>query len=156
MPQATMFTDRDLEYLQSELIREDFPEMLMMSGALVDIDDSIPAGAETYSSRTLTMVGRAAVLGNGADDIPMVDAFSTRFRSDIKSLVTGTRYTVQDIRAARYARIPLDAEMLRGAREVLEREADIIAYTGLPEYNILGLLNHPNVPSYALLNDGNE
>ena len=71
----TMFLRRQLEYIQSIVVEEDFPEKIMASGRGVPISTELPAGAETYTYRIYTMVGEAAILANGADDIPLVDGY---------------------------------------------------------------------------------
>lgn len=156
MPADTLFLQQQLEYVQNTVVKQDFPEMLMASGTAIDISKEIPVGAETYSYQILTFVGEALILANGADDIPMINAYAEKRIGEIKTLVDGYSYTVEDIEHAQFAGINLNAQFAIGAREILERKFDILGYTGDSRYNLLGFVNHPNVPSSTVTNDGNQ
>ena len=65
-------------------------------------------------------------------------------------------YTDDDLAHAQYANINLDAQKAVAAREAIEQKLDKIGYVGDVTHNLLGFLNQPNVPVYALLNDGNQ
>lgn len=151
---SALFTRQQLEYLQQEVVRQDFPELLMASGAAVNVSNEVPAGAETYSYEILTAVGTAAVLANGATDIPMVNAYAEKRVGFVRTIANGYELTVEDLEAAEYAGKNVNTEMAIAAREVMERKVDLLYYNGDSNYNLLGFLGYPNVPSYTILNDG--
>lgn len=156
MPVNPLFLRQQLEYVQNTVVEQDFPERLIISGDFIPVSYELPAGAETYSYRIMTAVGEAAILANGADDIPLVSAFVEKRTGEIKTIVDAYSYTVEDIEAAQFANMNLDASMGTIAREVMEAKADQLGYDGDSNHNLLGLLNHPNVPSGTVLADGNS
>ena len=149
-----LFLRQQLEYVQNTVVEQDFPERLVISGDLIPVSSELPAGAETYSYKIMTAVGEAAILANGADDIPIVSAFAEKRVGEIKTIVDGYEYTTEDIEAAQFANMNLDSAMGTIAREIMEAKADTIGYDGDSAHNLLGLLNHPNVPSGTVLADG--
>lgn len=150
----SLFLRQQLEHIQTEVVEQDFPEKLMASGQAVPISSEIPAGAETYSYKLFTMVGEAAILANGSDDVPLVNGFVEKRTGYVRTIVDGFEYTIEDLEAAQFAGMNLDAQMGVTAREMIEQKIDALAYTGDTSFGLLGLLNHPNVPLYTLLNDG--
>lgn len=151
---SNLFIQRQLNYVQQEVIKQDFPEYMMTSGAFLPISTELPAGAQTYTYKILTFVGEAAILANSADDIPLVNAYAEERMGRIKTIVDGYEYTIEDMEAAALTSMNIDAEMAVGARQVAESKFDKLGYEGDSNFNLLGLLNHPNVPSYTVLNDG--
>jgi hypothetical protein len=156
MPVSPLFLRQQLEYVQNTVVEQDFPERIVVSGELVPVSSELPAAAETYSYRIMTAVGEAAILANGAEDIPMVTAFVEKRTGEIKTIVDGYEYTIEDIEAAEFANMNLDTSMAVIAREVMEAKADQLGYDGDSSHNLLGLLNHPNVPSGTVAADGNQ
>lgn len=153
---STLFIQRELNAVQDLVVEQDFPEMLMASGALVPISTALPAGAESYTYKILTYLGTAAILANGADDIPMINAYAEERIGVIRTLADGYEYTINDFEAAQLNGMSIDAAMAVGAREALEQKFDLLAYTGDSNFNLLGLINYPNILSYTVLNDGNQ
>lgn len=151
---STLFIRDQLEYVQQQVVEQDFPEKLMAAGTILDISTEIPRGAETYAYRILTFLGEAAILANGADDIPLVNAYAEKRSGFIRTFVDGYEYTIEDMESAEFAGMNLDAQMAIAAREVLETKFDLTGYDGDANFNLLGLIGHPNVPSYTIPNDG--
>lgn len=156
MPVSAMFLRQQLEQVQTIVVEQDFPERLMSSGELVPISTELNPGAETYSYRIMTAVGEAAILANGSDDIPIVSAFVEKRVGEIKTIVDAYEYTEEDIEAAQFANMPLDSTLAVIAREVMEAKADQLGYDGDSNFNLLGFLNQPNVPSGTVTADGNQ
>ena len=156
MPVSTLFLREQLQYVQQEVVKQDFPEMLMSSGALLPISDELPVGAETYSYVILTFLGEAAILANSADDIPEINAFAEKRVGQIRTITDMYSYSVEDMEAAEFANMNVNTEMAIGAREIIERKMDLLGYDGDSRFNLLGWLDHANVPTYTVLNDGNE
>jgi hypothetical protein len=151
---TNLFVQRQLNYVQSQVVEQDFPEMLMASGAFLPIATEIPSGAQSYSYKLLTFVGSAAILANAADDLPLVNAYAEERIGRVRTLANAYEYTLEDMESAQFAGTNVDSQMAVGAREVMERQFDLRGYDGDSEFDLLGLLNHPNVPSYTVPNDG--
>jgi hypothetical protein len=156
MPVNGLFLRQQLEHVQNDVVTQDFPEMLMASGAAVDISDELPSGAETYSYKILTVLGEAKILANGATDIPLVNAFAEKRTGFIRTIANAYAYTLEDLEGADFAGMNLDSSMAIAAREVIERKLDVLGYEGDAENNLLGMINFPNVPVWTSPNNGNS
>lgn len=152
----SMFLEEQLEYVTGEVYKQDFPEMLMGSGGLIPISTAVPKGAETYSFQLMTAVGEAVVLANGTEDIPEVDVYMSKRIGYVRTFANSYSYTLMDLEAAEFAGVSINSEKAVAAREVLERKFDLMAYHGAENYQLLGWLNYPNVPSETIANDGNQ
>ena len=151
---SSLFLRDQLKYVQNVVIEQDFPERLMASGALVPISSEIPSGARTYAYNIMTFVGEAKILANGGDDIPLVDGNAEQRVGHVRTLADGYSYSLDDLESAQYANMNLDSTMAIAARDVIEAKIDLLGYDGDSENNLLGFLNHPNVPNATVLNDG--
>lgn len=151
---TNLFIQRQLQYVQEQVVLQDFPERLMASGQFLDISTEVPAGAQTYSYKILTFVGSAAILGNGADDIPMINAYAEERIGRVRTLADGFAYSLDDMEAANLNGMNIDSQMAVGAREIIEAKYDALGYDGDAAFNLLGIIGHANVPSYTILNDG--
>lgn len=151
---SSAFLYDQLDYLQKEVVEQEFPEMLMASGKAIDISNEVPAGAETYSYKILTILGEAKILANGASDIPLVSMEVEKRTGYIRTIADGYEVTDDDLEAAELVGMNVDAENAKGCREVMERKFDNLLYLGDDKFNLLGLLNLPNVPRSTVPNDG--
>lgn len=151
---TTLFIQRQHNYVQNEVMTQDFPEYLMTSGAFLPISTELPSGAQTYTYKLLTYVGSAAILANGADDIPLVNAYAEERMGRIRTIVDSYEYTVEDLEAAEFNNTNLDTQMAVAARQIMEAKFDQLAYDGDSNFNLDGLLTNPNIPTYTIANDG--
>jgi hypothetical protein len=140
----TLFLRNQLEYIQREIIKQEFPERMIANGTLLPLSREIPDGADTYSYRILTAFGSAKILATGVEKrVGFVRTIANEF--DI---------TYDELQAAEYANTNINAEMGIIAYEVIMQELDQLGYLGDSNHNLLGMIGHPNVPSTTALNDG--
>lgn len=118
---------------------------------LIPVDNRVNAGAESFLWRQFDMRGKAKVVQNYADDFPNAEVLGKEFQTRIVSLGDSYQYTVQDLRAASMAGIPLETRKAETARRVMENLVESIACTGLPVTEtgdalpIYGIANFPNI-----------
>jgi hypothetical protein len=141
---STAVLARQLEYIDTAAYEVKIPEL--KARKFIPLDTSVPAGAETMTYRMWDFYGMAKIVANYATDIPLVDATGSEFTQRIKTLADGYQFTVQDIAAAAMSGTALDTIRATVARKVMEAGVDHVAAFGVPEANMPGLLNHPNVP----------
>ena len=153
---TSLFLRDQLRYIQNEVVEQDFPERLMISGSIIPISYELPAGARTYTYKLMSYLGQAKIIANGGEDIPMVDVNAEERIGYIRELADGYTYTVRDLEAAQFANMNLDPSLAIAAREVMEATADLLGYNGDSDHQLLGFLNHPNVPNATVLNDGDS
>lgn len=135
---------RQLEYVEKEVYKVEYPEL--MGRQIVPIDHSIPTGAESFLYTMYDRIGEAQFVRDWSTDFPTVTIEGTPFTQTIKHLGSAYAISVQQIRAAAMAGMPLNTELAETAREVIERKLDRILAVGDASAGLGGFANNPNVP----------
>ena len=143
----TAFLAQQLQQLETRTYDIKYPELKAKS--LIPVTHATSPGAQTTAYDQYDQFGEAALISNYADDLPLVDVMKERFTIDIQSFGDAYQYSIQDIRAAQFAGVPLENLRAAVARRVMEQKIDKIAAVGLAIGGLKGFLNHPNVPLYA-------
>ena len=120
----------------------------------VPVDSSADPGAESITYRQWTQFEMAKIIANFADDLPLVDVAVAEFTCAVKSLGSAYQWSIQDLRNAAMSGSNLDQRRARACRMAIERRIDEIGANGVPNTNITGLLNNPNIPIIILPNLG--
>jgi hypothetical protein len=141
---VSAFLDQDLEAVEAEIYRVEYPELKFRR--ILPVDGNYPAGVETISYRVMDAFGEAKFIAAGADDLPLADVHGEKFSSHVESIGAGYAYNTHELRASAMAGIPLDRERAQTAMEMIERKMDDAAAMGAPEVNMVGFARHPNVP----------
>lgn len=153
---TSMFIKNQLRYLENELVEQEFPEYYLATGAGITISNEIPKGAKTYSFRTMTQVGFAALMANQADDIPLVDAYIDEHTGRVHEIQVAFQYSIADMDHAEFAGLNLDATLSKVALRANNAKLDEIAWIGDARAGLLGMANNPNVPAVVIPADGNS
>lgn len=135
---------RQLEYVYSKTYDVKYPEF--KARLFIPLDTSVPAGAETYTYRQFDEVGMASLIADYSTDLPNVTMFGKEFTGKCRSLGTSYTYSIQDVRRASLAGVPLETSLPRVARRVTEAKIDSIAAFGDAASGLGGFLNAANVP----------
>lgn len=141
---------RQLEFIDSTLYEEKYP--MLKARDLFPIDYSVPAGAETYSYRVYDSQGAFELITNYSDDFRNITANGRQETGNIESFGAAVEYSIQDIRNAQMAGVPLQNFQFNVARKLWEEKLDKIALNGLADSKLVGILNHPNIPTGAVPN----
>src|SRR5579875_3449638 len=134
-----LFRALDLEAIDTVLYEPKYEELTARQ--CFDLKTDIHPGAETYAYNVMTRSGVAKIMGNVADDLPLVDADLKREFSRIYTIATGFTYTVQEMRAAQMTGTTVDATKAAVARRAVAEKENKIAWIGDPDYNIKGVVN---------------
>jgi hypothetical protein len=143
----TAMLAQQLEYMMAELFDVEYPEL--KSRRFFPVDNSVPTGAETFSYRQYDKMGRAKIIGNYSDDLPLVNVQGTKFVNKIVGLGDGYEISIQSIRAAAMAGVPLDSTLADTARMAIEQSIDELAAFGDADAGLSGFLNEANIPLVA-------
>lgn len=156
MPANSIFLREQLDYVMNEVVRQEFPDLMLANGMLVPITNQVDYRAETFSYTLMTAVGEAKILSNGAQDVPLVNNYVQKKMGIVRTLVDGYEITLEDLEAAQFANMNISAELGITARRVIEEGLDRIGYFGAAENGLLGLFNLPNVTRETAPNNGNS
>lgn len=148
----TAFLEQALEAVKARTYDVKYPGFKARS--LIPLASGTPSGAETISYQQWDEVGMAKIIANYADDLPQVDALAEKFSTPVVSMGDAYSYSIQDLRRAAMAGVPLDAKKAMAARRAIERKIDELAGSGDAKSKLRGLTNHPNVTIYAAATDG--
>jgi len=145
----TLFFARQLEYVYSQTYDVKYPEF--KARLFIPLDSSVPTGAESYTYRMFDEIAMAKMIANYADDLPDVTAFGTEFTGKCKSMGNAYSYSIQDIRRAQMAGMPLETTLARVARRGHEAFLDQIAAFGHAATGLVGFLNNPNITPVSVI-----
>ncbi len=138
----------DLEALDRTLYEPKYAELKARS--VMGLKTDIPAGAESYAYDVMTRSGVAKILGNNSDDVPLVDIDMRRETARIYSIVTGYRVTVQELRAAQMANVPVDTAKAGVARRAVAEKENKLVWIGDANYGIQGLVNKTGIQTTSV------
>lgn len=148
----TIFFTRQLEFLKAKSYDIKYAEL--KARALLPVSYEAGPGAETIRYEQFQQSGIAKVIANYADDLPRADIKGKEFIASVKSLGSSYGYSMQEIRAARYAGKPLEQRRANAAKRAIAQAENTIAWFGNTDYNLQGFLTNPNVGLYTLPTDG--
>ena len=139
---------RQLEYVESRAYEVKYPTLKGRN--LFPVDYSVPTGAETFTYRMYDHQGAFNLITNYSDDFRRVNVTGVETTGKVHSYGAAVEYSVQDIRAAAFAGLPLQDHEVRAARRASEQKLDEIILNGEAGGNLFGVMTHPNVPSAAV------
>lgn len=148
----TFFFARELEYIKSKSYDIEFPEMKAFKHIPISTEAGEGAQAITYAQ--FEEVGLARVIESYADDLPRADITGKEYTTQVKSIGVSYGYSVQEIRAAILVGRSLTQRQANAARRANDQKINRLAWFGDSTYNILGLINTPNIPAYLVPADG--
>jgi hypothetical protein len=141
---------RQLEFINQTLYETKYP--MLKARDLFPVDSRIPSAAESFTYYIVDKHGAFELITNYSDDLRNIEHTGEQSVGMIKGFGAAVAYSTQDIRAAQMAGIPLNDMQFRTARELWERRLDEIAFNGLPQGNLVGVMTHPNIPTGAVPN----
>lgn len=144
--QTLIATARQLEFVMSQAYEEPFPEMKAAEGILLDFDTSVPEGARTfvwyaYSGKAIAQFTAIWAEGNA----PEVSVQGVSVTGQTQGMQNSYSYTLDDLRAAAFANVPLDAQLSKQARRGHAELLNRTALWGREDLGLRGLVNHPNI-----------
>lgn len=139
---------RQLEYVESKAYDVKYPTL--KARELFPVDYSVPTGAQTYTYRMYDHQGVFSLITNYSDDFKRVNVTGVEVTGKIHSFGAAVEYSVQDVRAAAMAGVPLQDHEVRAARRASEQKLDDIVLNGEAAGNLYGIMTHPNIPNAAV------
>ena len=122
----------------------------LRASLFIPVTSEAPTGADTIRIPYYDLIGRAKIVHDYASDFPEATSISTYKDVSIKSVGSKFSYSVQDIRKAQMAGLPLEQRKADAARRAVDELIDNIAWLGDSASGLTGLLNATGVNSYTV------
>lgn len=158
---------RQLTYIYQQTYDIKYPEL--KARQFIPVDNRVGPGADSFVWRQYDKKGTAKVVQNYADDFPNAEIIGKEFQSRVVSLGASYQYTLQDMRAAAMAGLPLETRKAETARRVMENLVESLAAYGLNQtqpgqdldpvqetgdsIQFYGLTNFPNIQTSTTTNN---
>lgn len=140
----TAFFTRQLASIEARLYKVLFPEQSILS--MIQIDSSDGVGAEQFIFRMFENIGMAQIVASyAAGDLPSVDVVGSEFTGRFYSYANKFSHSIQEIRAAAFANVPLDQFKAEAAQMAHRQAWNNVVWFGDSAHNLVGILTHPNV-----------
>lgn len=146
---ASIYFARELDFIKAKTYDKVYPELSAMT--LFPVTSEADPGAETITYYSYEKTGMAAIISNYATDLPRVDTRGKPHTAYVKSLGASYGYSIQEMRAAKMAGKSLEAKKAESARYAIDYLNNKIAWAGLKEHNLVGILSEGNdIPLYTV------
>lgn len=147
---ATIFFNKELESLESFIYQIDFPMLKFANGDIFSIDTSDDPGATVTTYQQMEQMGKHEILADNAKDAPRTHVRGQEFPQKIVTVGGSYAFTLQDIRSAQFTNKPLDSMLAAADREANMQAINRLGAFGDDNYNLLGLFNHPDIPTSSV------
>jgi hypothetical protein len=134
---------RQLEYIRTKTYDVVYAETKALKYLPVSTD--VPDGADSYVMRQWDMAGYAKIISSFADDLPSVTLLAQERAAKIVTLGNSYHYSIEEMKAAAYAGVPLTQKKAQAARMIHERKVDDLASSGDTDAGLDGFINNANV-----------
>lgn len=128
---TSAFFLRDLTEVLGRTYDIKYPDL--KARQILPVFTGIDPAAEGYVWRQFDRVGGAHVIHDYGADLPSTEVVANEFQSRILSLGTSYNYSIQDLRKARMAGIPLETRKALAARRSMEQALEQIAFFGVAQ-----------------------
>lgn len=143
--EMTVFFARELEQRKAKTY--DIIKAPLRAFDLIPVSSEVSPGAEAIVYAQYDMTGIARIIANYADDLPRADVKGKEFTAKVKSVGNSYGYSIQEIRAAMYAGLPLEQRKANAAARAQRETWNQIAFFGDAEHGLPGWLTNANIPS---------
>ena len=106
MDDAVVFFARELDHIKAETYDTEYPEF--NATRIFPVSSSVDPGAEEITYYSYDKTGFAQVIADYSDDLPRADVSGKPFTAKIRGVGASYAYSVQDMRASRFAGKSLD------------------------------------------------
>lgn len=144
-----IYFSRELEFLKAKSYDVLYPELL--ARRLFPVDSSADPGADTIAYQTWDHIGSAAVIHSYANDLKNLEVSAKLTVRQIYSEGISFSYSIQDVRAAKFAGKPLNERKAMGCRRQMLSLENKIAFHGndatfgVPSLDFEGFINNSQV-----------
>ena len=142
---ATAYFARELEYVKTQMYNIIYPEYKAFT--LIPVSTEAGPGATSIVYHQFDTTGYMKIIASYADDLPRADVIGKEFVSIVRSLGGSYGWNIQEVRSSALAGRPISDQKARAGRRAYDQTVNQLAWFGDAKYNMLGLLNQPNIPA---------
>lgn len=139
---------RDLISMSKDVYMEEMPAPVALT--MFAQEPGISEGAKWAGYRMYSAAGMAKIMAAFGTDMPMMSAKGKEYFALMYDIGLGYGYTYSDVLAAAMSGAPLDNILALNTREAHERTVSNLIWRGNKEYQIIGFIEHPNIPLVAV------
>lgn len=150
--EESIFFARQLQSVKAKSYDVKYAEL--KARRLIPVSGDAGEGAETIKYEQFDHVGMAKIIASYADDLPRADIKGKEFVSVIRGVGAAYGYSLQEVRAAKFANKPLQQRRADAARRAVEQKLNSVGFSGDSAHGLYGLLNHPNISTVTIPADG--
>jgi len=143
----SIFFSKELEQIKNKSYDKKYQEL--KARVLIPVSTELDPGAEFGTYKQYDMLGVAKIVESYAKDFPRVDIKAKEFTFKIKSIGDSYGYSIQEIRASRYAKKNLDQKRANAAKKAIMQKENKIAIMGDADHGLGGFLTNANIPLVA-------
>jgi hypothetical protein len=140
----TVMLREQLTSVRNQAIEIQFPEYKARD--YIPLKRETNTGAEFVEFQILERQGRSKIVADYAKDFPRIGLVGTSHIGKIKSLGASYGFSVQEMRNAAFAGVPLSARLATAAKQAMIAEENQIAWFGNQANRIYGVFDNPNIP----------
>lgn len=147
MDEAGLFLERQLEYIRPQVFEVTYSDIKYPS--ILPVTSEAGPGAQTFTYRIMDATGEFRLIADAADDLPRADISQVEKSINIRSFGGSFGYTVQELRAAQMASIPLEQRRATAVRRAYEEKVENLAMFGESSVGLAGFFNNSTVDVVA-------
>lgn len=106
---------------------------------LIPVNSGDDPAAETIEWRSYDSVGMAKIVADYATDFPRTDILGSAHTSKVRSMGSSYGYSIQEIRRAQMANVPLESKRALAAKRAIDELQNKIAFNGDASSDLKGL-----------------
>lgn len=141
------FIANELKEVDSRLFDIKYAELEALK--FLPVNGRISVGAETISYKQYDGRGMAQITSDYATASPSNDIVAAEYFMGITGIRTSVTFSIQEMRAASMAGVPLEMKKMEQARRTIAEGIDKVALNGNAATNSIGFFSIPNVPTAA-------
>ncbi|HBN2488831.1 TPA: DUF2184 domain-containing protein [Klebsiella oxytoca] len=139
---------RDLISMSNDVYMEEMPAPVALT--MFQQEPGVNEGAKYVGYRMYSAQGMAKIMAAFGTDMPMMSAKGREYFALMYDIGLGYGYTYSDVMAAAMSGTLLDNILALNTREAHERTVSNLLWRGNKEYQIIGFIEHPNIPLVAI------
>jgi hypothetical protein len=151
-----VFFQEDLATARQALVEAPMLPLSLANGQFINLVREIGRGVKAHLFRTYTQYGVAQIITTKTTEVPLIDDSSEEYLVRVFPIRAAFQLEEDELElAAATGQSPSTRKLLQ-ARNVIERELDLIAFEGRTDTTLLGMGNNPNVTVINFPANGNE